>query len=440
MDTRMTTGTRARVRVPYAATRTRSVPNTPAPPGAAPRDPAGAAPARPAPVRARLDSVDVLRGVVMILMALDHTRDYFGNAAASPTDLATATAGLFLTRWVTHFCAPVFFLLTGTGAYLALGRRSRAGLSRFLLTRGLWLVMLELTVMRALWQFNVDYRLTVLNVLWALGWSMVALSALVWLRVEVVSACGVAMIALHNLADAIPPHAFGALAPLWTVLHQPGPLLVTPRASVFLAYPLVPWIGVTAVGYGLGRVVTWPPGRRRPFLFRTGVGLVLAFVLLRALNVYGDPRPWTAQRSALFTALSFLNTTKYPPSLLFLLMTLGPALLVLRFLDGRIDREPPRLLRPALTFGRVPLFYYLLHVMLLHVIAVAACAVRFGGVHWMFESPSIDRFPVTQPPGWPLSLPWVYLVWGTVVVLAYPCCRWYAALKARRTDAWLSYF
>jgi uncharacterized membrane protein len=382
-----------------------------------------------------MDAVDVLRGVVMILMALDHTRDYFGNAAANPTDLATTTVPLFLTRWVTHFCAPVFFLLTGTGAYLSLGRKSAAGLSHFLLTRGLWLVFLEATVVRFLWQFNVDYRVTLLNVLWALGWSMVAMAALVRLPIGVVSALGAAMIVLHNVLDPVQPAALGALAPLWTVLHQPGFLLATARHTVFVAYPLIPWIGVMAVGYGLGHVLTWPPERRRAFLLRTGAGLTLAFVALRALNVYGDPSPWAAQARAAFTWLSFLNTTKYPPSLLFLLMTLGPALLFLWLADGRV----PRFLRPALVIGRVPLFYYVLHVALLHALALVVCYARYGRVHWMFESPSIDRFPVTQPPGWPASLPAVYLAWVIVVVLLYPCCRWYGALKARRTDRWLSY-
>lgn len=400
-----------------------------------PNDPADGAPGGAATARRRVDAVDALRGVAMVLMALDHTRDYFGNAAASPTDLATATAGLFLTRWVTHFCAPVFFLLTGAGAHLALARRSPAGLARFLGTRGLWLVALEVTGVRLLWQFNADYRVTILNVLWALGWSMVALGALVRLPPGWVGALGVAVVASHNLADGVAPAGFGALAPVWTVLHQPGPLLVTPRATVFLAYPLVPWIGVMAAGYGLGPVFAWPAARRRAVLLRTGAGLTLAFVLLRALNGYGDPQPWAPQRSALFTALSFLNTTKYPPSLLFLLMTLGPALLALRALDG----GTPRLLRPALVVGRVPFFYYLLHVALAHTLAVAVCAVRYGAVHWMFESPSLDRFPVTQPPGWPAPLPWVYAAWVTVVALAYPCCRWYAGVKARRTDAWLSY-
>ena len=385
--------------------------------------------------RGRVDAVDVLRGAVMILMALDHTRDYFGNAAANPTDLATTTAPLFFTRWVTHFCAPVFFLLSGTGAYLSLDRKSPAALSRFLLVRGLWLVVLEITVVRALWQFNVDYRVTLLNVLWALGWSMVALSALVRLPLWASGAVGVAMIALHNLADAVQPAAFGALAPVWTVLHQPGFLAMTPRHTVFVAYPLVPWIGVMAVGYALGPVLTWPAERRRAFLLRAGAALTSAFVALRALNVYGDPSPWTPHGREGFTLLSFLNASKYPPSLLFLLMTLGPALLFLRLADRRV----PRVLHPALVIGRVPLFYYVLHVALLHTLALAVCYVRYGAVSWMVESPSIDRFPVTQPPGWPAPLAAVYLAWAVAVVLLYPCCRWYAAVKARRTHRWLSY-
>jgi uncharacterized membrane protein len=385
--------------------------------------------------RARIDTVDLLRGLIMILMALDHTRDFFGNAAADPTNLASTTPALFFTRWVTHFCAPVFFLLTGTGAALSLGRKSVGELSRFLLTRGLLLVVLEATVVRALWQFNVDYRVTLLNVLWALGWSMVVLSLLVRLPRWIAPAFGIALITLHNLADGVPPAAFGTLAPLWTVLHQPGFLLTTPTHVVFVAYPLIPWIGVAAVGYGLGQVYRWSAERRRAFLLRAGVGVTLAFVALRLLNVYGDPRPWAAQARAGYTALAFLNTNKYPPSLLFLLMTLGPALLFLWRFDGR----DPRLVRPALAIGRVPLFYYLLHVVSLHALAVIVGLVRYGQAHWMLESPSLDKFPMTQPAGWPLPLPAVYLVWALVVVLLYPCCRWYAAAKARRPESWLRY-
>lgn len=385
--------------------------------------------------RVRLDSVDLLRGLIMIVMALDHTRDYFGDAAASPVNLATTTIPLFFTRWTTNICAPVFFLLAGTGAYFAMRRRTPAGLSRFLVTRGLWLIVLELTVMRFIIQFNVDYRATILTVLWAFGWSMIALALIVRLPLAWVTTIGAAMVLLHNLLDRVKPSMFGALAPLWIVLHVPGPIVATPRVFMFAAYPLVPWIGVMALGFSLGRVLTWDVDRRRRFLLRAGCALTTAFVVLRALDRYGDPQPWSSQQRPWFSLLSFLGTTKYPPSLLFLLMTLGPALLILYLADG----GTPRWLRPALTFGRVPLFYFLLHFAIVHVLAVIACAIRYGTVHWMFESPSLAHYPVTQPPGWPVSLPAVYLIWTLVVVLAYPACRWYASVKARRTDAWLSY-
>ena len=371
----------------------------------------------------------------MILMALDHVRDFFGSLAVNPTDLATTTAPLFLTRWVTHICAPVFFLLTGTGAYLARRRRSRGELSRFLLTRGLWLIVLEIVVVRFVMQFNFDYRVTVLTVLWALGWSMVFLSALVYLPTHVVTAIGVVMITTHNLLDPITATSLGRLGPLWSVLHAPGIILTGPNHVVFEAYPLIPWIGVAAVGYGLGALYDWNPDRRRSLLLRLGLGLTAAFVILRAMNVYGDPVPWSGQRSALFTVLSFLNTNKYPPSLLFLLMTLGPALLLLRVVDART----PALLRPAHIIGKVPLFYFIVHFFVIHVLAVIICYARYGAVHWMFESPTLGRFPITQPPGWPLGLPIVYAIWFAVVATLYPLCRWFAGVKQRRGDWWLSY-
>ena len=385
--------------------------------------------------RPRVESVDVVRGIIMILMALDHVRDYFGSLAVNPTDLATTTAPLFFTRWITHICAPVFFLLTGTGAYLALRRRSRAELSRFLLTRGLWLVFLEIVVLRFLMTFNFDYRATVLTVLWALGWSMVFLSALVLLPTRVVTAIGIVMIATHNLLDPISAASFGAFAPLWSILHAPGMILPGPDHVVFEAYPLIPWIGVAAAGYGLGAIYHWDTDRRRAFLLRLGLGLTVAFVSLRAMNVYGDPVPWSAQNSPLFTVLSFLNTNKYPPSLLFLLMTLGPALLLLRW----VDAKTPAFLRPAQIIGKVPLFYFIVHFFVIHVLAVIICYVRYGDAHWMFESPTLGQFPITQPPGWPSSLPVVYLIWIGVVGAMYPLCRWFAGVKQRRSDAWLSY-
>ncbi len=388
------------------------------------------------PVRARIQSVDVLRGVIMIVMALDHVRDYFGATGISPTDVAHASTALFFTRWITNFCAPVFFLLTGTGAFLSLRRKSTAQLSRFLWTRGLWLIFLEIVVTRCLgWQFNFDYRLTLLFVLWALGWSMIALAALVHFPVRIVTAFGVVMIATHNLLDSVAASSFGVFAPLWSILHAPAVIFASPRFTVFEAYPLIPWIGVTAVGYGLGQVYRWDTDRRRAFLLRLGIAVTTAFVVIRAVNVYGDPNRWTTQHSSFSTVLSFINTTKYPPSLLFLLMTLGPAMLFLRAVDG----WTPRSLHPALIIGKVPMFYYVLHITLAHLIAVVLCYARYGQVHWMFESPQLSQFPITFPPGWGFDLPVVYLVWGVVVILLYPACRWYAALKQRRSDWWLSY-
>jgi uncharacterized membrane protein len=382
--------------------------------------------------RVRIESIDVVRGVIMILMALDHVRDFFGNSGLNPTDPATTTIPLFFTRWITHFCAPVFFLLTGTGAYLSLRKQTKRELSRFLFTRGLWLIFLELTVTRCLgWQFNVDYHVTMLIVLWALGWSMIVLSLLVYLPASAVTAFGVVMIATHNLLDSV-----DSSNPLWSILHSPNVIVNHPGRIVRVVYVLIPWVGVTAAGYGLGQIFSWPSARRRAVLLPLGAGLSAAFVVLRGVNLYGDPVPWSTQRSVVFTALSFLNTTKYPPSLLYLLMTLGPALLFLWALDA----GTPQWLRPALIVGKVPMFYYLLHIPLIHMFAVAVCYARYRQVHWMFESPTLRQFPITPPPGWGYSLPIVYLVWIVVVITLYPLCRWFAGLKQRRSDAWLSYF
>jgi uncharacterized membrane protein len=366
----------------------------------------------------------------MILMALDHVRDFFGVPGVSPTDPARAGAALFFTRWITHICAPVFFLLTGTGAFLYLRTKTVADLSRFLLTRGLWLILLELTIVRCLgFQFNVDYRVTMLVVLWALGWSMIALAALVWLPVAAIATVGLALIAGHNLFDAVRPQ--GAL---WPILHAPG-VIIGGQHLVFVSYPLIPWIGVTAAGFAFGGIYTWSADRRRRFLWQTGAVSIAAFLVLRAVNVYGDPSRWKVQATTVSTILSFLNTTKYPPSLLFLLMTLGPAMLAL----AAADRETPPLLRPVVTIGRVPLFYFLLHLPLIHLLAVVFAYARYHDVHWMFESPDLARYPFTAPPGWGYSLPVVYTIWLAVVLALYPACRWFAAVKQHRRDVWLGY-
>jgi uncharacterized membrane protein len=387
-------------------------------------------PVAPSP-RSRLDSIDLVRGLIMIVMALDHTREFFGIPGQNPTALGTATAALFFTRWITYICAPVFFLLTGTGAYLSLRRHSPGELSRFLVTRGLWLIFLELVLVRCLaYQFNADYRVTMLVVLWALGWAMIVLAALVRLPASLVITFGVVLIAGHNLFDRV-----RSAHPIWAILHAPGFVWNTPEHVVFVAYPLVPWIGVTALGFALGRIYGWDAARRRAYLLRLGVALTLAFVAVRALDGYGDPSRWTHQKTALFTVLSFLNTTKYPPSLSFLLMTLGPALLLL----WAVDRRTPAVLRPALVIGRVPLFYYLLHFFVIHLVAVVVCFLRYGSAHWMRESPDLANYPFTPPPGWGYSLPVVYLIWACIVAGIYPLCRWFAAVKQRRSDPWLSY-
>ncbi len=392
-------------------------------------------PARPTTESRRIDSVDLLRGIVMILMALDHTRDFVGNASTNPTNLATTTAALFFTRWITHFCAPTFSLLTGVGAFLMLRRRTRREVSRFLFTRGIWLIVLEFTVSRFLWQFNVDYHVTYLIVLWALGWSMIVLSGLIFLPTSAIAAISIAIIALHNLFDGMSPPATAAGRLVWFILHRPGPLYSREGMMVFLGYPLIPWIAIMSLGFSIGVVFTWPTERRRSFLLKAGLGCVIGFFVLRFLNIYGDPFPWSVQKSGGFTALSFSNVTKTPPSLLFVLMTVGPALLFLRWADS----STPRILRPALTIGRVPFFYYIAHVLVIHLLVTVEAFARYGSASIVTQSPTLDRFPMTEPPGWPASLPVVYAAWALVVVILYPLCRWYARYKREHDYAWLGY-
>jgi uncharacterized membrane protein len=372
-------------------------------------------------VRRRLDAVDLLRGIVMIMMALDHVRDHFSNAAVDPTDLAHTTPALFLTRWVTHFCAPTFVLLAGVSAFLA-GRRGRTTreLSRFLLTRGIWLVVLEATVVGMGWSFDPHFGWPALQVIWAIGVSMIVLSGLVFLPTPAIAGFGIALIAGHNLLDGIAPERFGAAAWLWSVLH-------VPRFPVI--YPLVPWVGVMAVGYGLGPLLLREATERRRILVRLGLGLTAAFVILRLANVYGDPAPWSRQEREGFTILSFLDTTKYPPSLLFLLMTLGPAIAALPALE-RLSGPAARVI---LVYGRVPLFFYVLHLYLIHALAVAAAYLAGRDIAAFMTA------CFAFPKDWGFGLPVVYMTWILVVALLYAPCRWFGGVKQRRRDPWLSY-
>jgi uncharacterized membrane protein len=395
-----------------------------------------AAPPAFPPARDRLESVDMLRGLVIVLMALDHVRDFFSDRLfMDPTNLATTTPALFLTRWITHYCAPVFIFLAGAGAFLARGRwPSRSGLAWFLVTRGLWLVFLELTLVRASWMFNWDLYDHGPGVFWAIGWSMVVLAGLVFLPTPAVAFVGVVMIAGHNLLDGFNATQLGLPEWLWIVLHQPGRAPVVGSVMVGTGYCLVPWCGVMAVGYGFGALLRLEPGVRRRWLFGLGAGISAAFVLLRAVNVYGDPRPFVPQSSALWNILAFLNCTKYPPSLLFLLMTLGPAILLLAL----CDRPLGPLAQPLMTFGRVPLFFYLLHIPLIHGAAVLCDVLRFGSSPQAADGPWIIR-PGMVPEDYGVSLPIVYFLWVVLLVLLYPPCRWFAAVKRRYHSVWLSY-
>jgi len=349
--------------------------------------------------------VDALRGMVMILMALDHVRDFYHADALSfsPEDLTRTTTALFFTRWITHFCAPVFMFTAGVSAFFWLRRgRTTGQLASFLWKRGLWLIVLELTVLRFGMFFSLTADPVIVTVLWALGWSMIVLALAVRLPVRVLAAGSIAIIALHNLADPIQASRFGAAAGVWNFLHQPGVFRVG-GVSVRIGYPVIPWVAVMASGFCFGHVMTLPVHERRRWLNRIGLGLTLTFLVIRGINIYGDPLRWSA------TVLSFLRCTKYPPSLDFLLMTLGPAILVLAWLDGVSFAET----NPLIVFGRVPLFYFLVHFYLAHVLGAA-----LGRTH---------------------SLGAVYVLWIAVVLMLYPLCLWYARLKGRRSYWWLSY-
>lgn len=399
-----------------------------------------ATPANSANAGTRLLSIDALRGLVMVIMALDHVRDFFHADAMlfSPTDLSRTSTILFFTRWITHYCLPVFMFAAGMGVYLYGRSRTKGQLSRFLWTRGLWFIALELTVMRFAYNFNFSLRfLILLLILWIFGICMAAMSALIYLPMRWLAALSMAVIVLHNCLDGVRAQQFGSAAWAWNLLHQPGVIPVAGKMAL-VTYTFLPWIGVMAAGFCFGRVFQLEPEARRGVMLKLGSAMTVAFIALRALNHYGDPVRWTHQKSALFTALSFLNCTKYPGSLDFLLMTLGPALLVLVWFD-RLEFKPAN---PLLVFGRVPMFYFILHFYLIHILAVLGAWLRYGSsaARFVFNPlPSMGGPEKLFPPNFGYSLWTVYGVWLLVLVLLYPVCRWFANVKSRRRDWWLSY-
>ena len=394
----------------------------------------------------RIVSLDIMRGLVMVIMALDHTRDFFTNLRFEPENLAQTYYALFFTRWITHFCAPLFFFLAGTGAFFYGRRRTPQALSRFLWTRGLWLIILEFTVVGTAWTFVFPSGNFL--VIWALGACMVLMAAIVRMPLRWVAAFAGVMILGHDLLDPVRPRQFGSLAWLWTILHVRGGALLPFHVQKFVLFPLIPWVGVMAAGYVFGSVYLLEKDRRRKLIAQIGLGLTVAFILLRLTNLYGNPPvglggvsqgPWHIQPTVEKTVILFFDVEKYPPSLQFLLMTLGPCLLLLAWLDKKLDQNDGRqsispALSPLLTFGRVPMFFYILHLYLIHSLAVLVAVLSHQPVTWLLNG---SFFGAPDDCGY--NLPFVYLMWITVVVILYFPCRWYEGVKQRRKDWWLSY-
>jgi len=389
----------------------------------------------------RIISLDIVRGIAMVVMAIDHVRVYSGQPAGGPTP------GIFFTRWVTNYSAPIFVFLAGTGAYLygtkLLGTAGRRALAQWLLTRGAWLILLELTVLRFAWTFNFDYaHFTMAGVLWAIGWSMIVLAGLVYLPVPVILGLGLVIVAGHNVID---PHVreIGDTLEgsrwgwLLQILYFGGPIDIH-GSTFFVLYSIIPWVGVMAAGYGFGLVMRSSAATRARTCYTVGAVAIALFLVLRTFDLYGDPRLWhvvaPGQAHVAPAPLRFLNTTKYPASLLFLLMTLGPTLVAIPLLE----HASGSIARVLTVFGRVPFFFYILHIPLIHLVALGVSIIRSGQVSpWLFAN-----HPVMVPPapdGYTWSLPLLYLVWLLVATALYFPCRWYADLKARSSSPWLRY-
>jgi len=389
----------------------------------------------------RIESIDLLRGTVMIIMALDHVRDYFHSSAYvyDPTDLTQTSVPIFLTRWITHFCAPVFMLLAGVSASLYGGKNGSRALSFFLFTRGLWLVFAELFIVTLEWTFNPHYPSFILQVIWAFGISMMALSLLVMLPRPVILLIGIVLVAGHNMLDGVHVPGNGVPTLFWSLLHDPhfSPFSFGPPSPI-VGYPVIPWIGIITLGYSLGSI--YSPGydarRRKKQLLSIGSGAIVLFILLRWSNLYGDAAHWSVQKNAVYTVLSFINTTKYPPSLLYTLMTLGPALLFLAWSEGPLNA----LTRRVTVFGRVPMFYYLIHIPFIHILAMLA-AMATG--HHASDMVDLTTWVTNNPQlkGYGFSLLTVYGVWVLTVLALYPLCYRYDQYKRSHsaTKWWLSY-
>ena len=378
----------------------------------------------------------------MVVMALDHTRAYLTYLRFSPEDLSRTFPALFYTRWVTHFCAPLFFFLAGTGAYLSRSKSGNIGrVAKFLWTRGLWLILLEFTVIEYAWTFVPWYFG---GVIWSLGCAMILLGVLVWLPEWAILALGLLVVGAHDLTDGVNLHALGSFAPIWSLLHRTG---TVPHTQFFVLFPILPWAAVMALGYVFGRVLLQPGKERQRITLRLGLVATLLFVGLRAFNAYGNPGAdiafnsagaWHRQASWAMTLVAFLDVEKYPASLQFLLMTLGPSLILLSLLDRvQPGSRMERILHPVLIFGRAPLFFYILHLYLIHLLAVILALAFHQPVAWLMHGAFwMNRLPT----GYGHGLPMIYATWMFAVLILYFPCAWFAGLKQRKRSWWLSYF
>jgi uncharacterized membrane protein len=389
--------------------------------------------------KVRVASIDLLRGLVIILMALDHVRMYFGEGTwySEPTHLATTTPLLFFTRWITHFCAPVFVFLAGTSAYLSGTKKSsKKQISASLFTRGLWLIFVELVIVNFAWTFDTTYSFRLLQVIWAIGISMVVLSVLVFLPKQLILGIGIVLVFGHNLLDGITVSGTTFRDLAWYTLHQPNFLILDSGNVINFVYPVLPWIGLMALGYVFGTIYQkdFDTIRRRKLLLWLGTSLIALFIILRGFNIYGEPNEWAKQSTTIFSMMSFLNTTKYPPSLHFLLMTMGPALILLSV----TETVGSKLAKPVIVLGKVPFFFYVIHLYFIH--ALASAFLVYQGQEWDAYVLSAKEILSGRLGSFGVSLDAVYVIWILVIVMLYPLCRGYQAYKERHPEKrWLSY-
>jgi uncharacterized membrane protein len=395
---------------------------------------ARAAPSNEATLIRRIATVDLLRGLIMIVMALDHTRDFFSNAGVDPTDPLKSWPSLFFTRWVTHLCAPGFVALAGTSIYLQRQRgRSKTFMAKRLVTRGVWLLFVEIAIV----SFGIffSYHFHFLQVIYAIGGSMIIMAAVQFLPTWGVAAYGLAIVCLHNLLDPVKVGQLGNFGWLWKLLVMPGPFLDHGQLWALDMYPVLPWSGIMALGYVFGVVVAMPAAERRRRSLQLGAAALGLFAVLRLTSAYGDPIHFEHLGSTTQTAMSFFDVTKYPPSLQYVCATFGFLLLLFALGDYALERRwIPGALGVIEVYGRVPFFYYVLHFYLLHILALLDAMLVTHSVH--VTSPTLFN---PGPPQATYSLPIVYLIWISVVAALYLPCRWFAGVKARRRDWWLSY-